>query len=65
MSLVRALRPIAEREDETGEQEADIGILEDSVEELDGFSTNNSRVLEGIRQHEERDEKVSMGPNSV
>ncbi len=56
----RALRPISERKDEAGEQQVDVGILEDSIEELDPFPTGYSQVLEGIRQHEERGEKVSL-----
>jgi hypothetical protein len=60
VTLVRALRAITEREDETSEQKADVGILEDGVENLDPLSADYSRVLKGIRQHEERDEEVSL-----
>lgn len=54
------MRAIAEREDEAGEQKADVAILEDRIEKLDSLSTEYSWVLEGVRQDEERDEKVAL-----
>jgi hypothetical protein len=54
------LRPIAKGENETCEQEADVGILEDRVDNIDHFATDDSRVLEGIGQDKERDEEVAL-----
>jgi len=54
------LRPIAKGENETREQEADVGILEDRVENFDRFATDDGRVLESIGQDKERDEEVAL-----
>jgi hypothetical protein len=54
------LRPIAKGEDETREQKADVGILEDRVENVDRLATDDGRVLEGIGQDKERDEEVAL-----
>jgi hypothetical protein len=54
------LRPIAKCENETREQEADVGILEYRVDYIDRFATDDGRVLEGIGQDKERDEEVAL-----
>ena len=60
VAFVGSLRPIAKGENETCEQEAYIGILEDSVENLDRLATDDGRVLEGIGQDEERDKEITL-----
>ena len=47
-------------ENEAGEQETDVGILEDRVSYFDFLPTDDGRVLESISQDIERDEGVAL-----
>lgn len=47
-------------EDEAGEQETDVGILEDRVGYFDFLPTDDGRVLESISQDIERDKGVAL-----
>jgi hypothetical protein len=61
-SVVGTLRPDAnlKSENEAGEHEAHVGILEDRVGYFDLLSTDDGRVLESIGQNNERDEGVAL-----
>lgn len=60
VSPLGALRPVSEGEHEAHEEEADVGILEDGVDDFDALAADDSRVLQRVAQDEERDEEISL-----
>jgi hypothetical protein len=54
------LGPITKGEHEAREQEADVGIPQNSIDHFDCLATDDGRVLEGIGQDKERDEEVAL-----
>ena len=59
-----ALRPVAEREDVTHDEQAEIQILQDGVDDIDSLDVER-RVLQRLAQDGERDEEVTLFAKSA